>query len=61
MARRARIVLGAVAVYAAIWGAYVVKSAAGVDLVTYDAPLVGGHHGWMFPGSDPVVAWLRRR
>lgn len=61
MSRPTRIALIAGGVYAFAWGAYVLKSAANVDLVAMDAPVVGGHHGWMFPGSDRVVAWLKRR
>lgn len=50
-----------VGLYALAWVGYVVKSAAGIDLIAYDAPVVGGHHGAWFPGSDPVVRWLQRR
>ena len=40
-------------VYALAWTGYVVKSAAGIDLMRD-----GIHHGPIFPGSDAVVAWL---
>lgn len=55
--RRAAWALGwVVGVYALAWVGYVVKSAAGID-VLHD----GVHHGPWFPGSDAVVARLRGR
>ena len=57
--RPLRVLLIVGGVYFLLWGAYVVKSAAGLDLVAYDAPVVGGHHGWMFPGSDSLVRWMQ--
>ncbi len=48
-------------IYAATWAFYVVKSTAGFDLIAHDAPVIGGHHGAWFPGSDQVVALLRHR
>ena len=54
---RVLLILGGV--YAFAWGAYVAKSAAGVDLVADDAPLIGGHHGWLFPASDSLVRWMQ--
>lgn len=47
--------------YGIAWSMYVLKSAAGVDLIAYDAPVIGGHHGGYFPGSDVAVDWLRHR
>ncbi len=59
MRRSLRVLAWTTGLYAVAWVAYVVKSAAGVDLIAYDAPVIGGHHGQYFPGSDTVVDWLR--
>ena len=58
--RPALVLAGIVLLYAVAWAVYVAKSAAGYDLVAYDVPLVGGHHGAWFPGSDSLVKWLRQ-
>jgi|GEM_PF-4692855 len=55
MRRPIRIFLALVGLYGLAWAGYVVKSAAGINLLAQ-----GGHHGGLFPGSDPTVGWLRR-
>ena len=59
--RRAPLILACVSgAYALGWVAYVAKSAAGIDLIASDTPVIGGHHGGYFPGSDAAVHWLRK-